>query len=185
MLQINKTDAQMGIKTTNAKLFISQKPAELEIETKASKLIIHTEQVKVLIDQSECWKERGLKDTFTLIVEAAEEGRQAVLEGIARVADEGSRMAAIKNKGNAFAEIALNNSFDKVDFNVTFIPKSRPKIDAVGGTVDIQVDEGYVRINARTNKAEIDVEPGNVDIYMIQHPKIEIRFVGNNVDEKI
>ncbi|MHB1392774.1 MAG: DUF6470 family protein [Clostridia bacterium] len=185
MLQINKTDAQMGIRTTNAKLLITQKPAELDIETKPSKLIIHTEHVKVLIDQSECFKERGLKDPFTLIVEAAEEGRRAVLEGIARIADEGSRMAAIENKSDAFAEIALNNSFDKVDFNVTFIPKSRPKFEVVGGTVDIQVDEGHIRINAKTNKTVIDVEPGKVEIYMIQHPDIDIKFVGKNIDEKV
>lgn len=185
MLQINTTDAQMGIKTTNAKLLIQQKPAELDIETKPTKLIIHTEQVRVLIDQSECFKESGLKDTFTLIVEAAEEGRQAVLEGIVRISQEGSRMAAIKNKGNAFAEIALNNTFDKVDYNITFMPKSRPKFDVVGGTVDIQVDEGYVRINARTNKTVIDVEPGKVEIYMIQYPDIDISVTGNNLDEKV
>lgn len=185
MLIINKVDGQLGIKTTNAKLYIEQPPADFRIEHKDSKLIMHTEQVQILIDQSACFSEEGLKSNMELLEQAKEMGRQALMEGIARRAQEGRRMGNVGKNANAIAEIAFENSFDNHEFGLATIPMSRPKFDVKGGTVDIQVDEGYVRIYASPNKPKIEVEPGKVEIYMIQYPQISFEYTGNSVDEKV
>jgi hypothetical protein len=64
------------------------------------------------------------------------------------------------------------------------MPMSRPRIEVVGGTLDIRVEEGEVSVNAKTDPPIIDVQLGDVEIYMRQEPSISIKFVDNNFDTK-
>ena len=96
------------------------------------------------------------------------EAKQAALEGIARRVDEGNMMANIKNSANAIAEIALNNSFTQHVFDVVSMPKSRPLIDFIGGTVDITIHEGYVDVKSKPNMPIVDVQAGDIEIFLRQ-----------------
>lgn len=185
MFRISTTDALIGINSTPTRISIVQPRADFQISHENSKLEMHTEQVEIRIDQQQCFNESGLKDFKTLNRDHAMEGKQAVLEGIARRAGEGNRMAAIQNGGNAFAEIAYSNSFTNHTFNMVTMPMSRPTIDFVGGTVDIRVDEGYVDIKSKPNKPIIDVEVGDVEIFMRQKPEINIEYTGKELDVKL
>jgi hypothetical protein len=185
MLEISKVDAQIGITTRNAKMYIQQPPASFEIEHKDAKLIIHTEQARILIDQQQCFNESGLMDPTALAEDIAQRSKQAAIEGIARRVDEGNQLADVRNRGNAIAQIAFNNTFENHEFNMVTMPQSPPKFDVAGGTVDIQVEEGYVIIHSTPNRPIIDVEPGSVEINMKRYPEIHIQYVGNKVDEKI
>lgn len=184
-LRITKTDALIGINTTPAKVKISQPKAELEMHQKQAKVIINTEPAKIKIDQTQCFNEAGLKNNEAFFADMVQRSTQDLLEGIARTISEGDFLASIENKTDAVAEIAANNSIKTYDFNVDFIPKSRPKIDVVGGTIDIQVDEGYVEIKAKPNMPIFDVEVGGIEFYLRQKPDLKIEFVGNEVDEKL
>ncbi|MDF2520939.1 MAG: hypothetical protein K0R84_1567 [Clostridia bacterium] len=184
-LRITKTDALLGIKTTPAKVNISQPKADLEIHQKHAKVIIDTEPVQIRIDQSQCFSEAGLKNNRAFMEDNVQNARQEWLRGIGETVSEGNMMADIKGKGNAFAEIAFNNAVKKYDFNVKFIPTSRPVIDFVGGNLDIQVDEGYVDIQARQNRPIYDVEVGGIEFYMLQNPELKIEYVGNELDVKL
>ncbi|MDF2533249.1 MAG: hypothetical protein K0Q65_2830 [Clostridia bacterium] len=185
MIRISKTDGLIGINTTSANMSISQPKADFEMAIKHPKVEMHTEQIQVRIDQRQCFNESGLKDFTTLARDHANDGKQAVLEGIARRVNEGNMMAAIENNVDAIAEIAFNNSFTSHVFDIETMPKSRPVIDFVGGTVDIRVDEGYVDIKSNPNKPLIDVEVGDVEIYLRQRPEINIEFIGNEIDKKL
>ena len=185
MLRMSRVDAQIGINTINTKLYIRQPKPEIYMHTEMPRLEMHTEHVKVLIDQSRCFSEAGLKGMDELCYERAQIAKQAVIEATARIVDEGNMAAAVENGGNPIADIAFNNSFHIYDFNIDTIPKSRPKFDFVGGYVDIKVHEGYVEYKVIPKKAEIDVDHGNVEIYMKQWPKLNIEYVGNNADVKV
>ncbi len=184
-LRITKTDGLIGIKTTPAKMNISQPKADLEIHQKQSKVLIDSEPVQIKIDQSQCFNEAGLKNNTAFMEDMVQRSTQDLLQGINRTVSEGNIMAAVENNVNAFAEIAANNFMQMVEWNIDFIPKSRPKIEFVGGNMDISVDEGYIKINARTNKPVIDVEIGGVEIYLKQKPDLKIEFIGNELDVKL
>ena len=185
MINISTVSGQIGIKTTNAKLLITQPPPFVELKQKHPKVIIDTEHVQVIIDQRQCFNDTGLMDFLTLTEDGVQRAKQAVFEGIARRAQEGDMLAAIESGMDAIAEIAYNNSFESVDYNLAVMPISRPKIDFKGGTVDIKVDEGYVSLHAVPNKPQGQYEPGRVEIFMLRNPDIKITHTGNNVDKKL
>jgi hypothetical protein len=184
-LRITTTDALIGINTTPTKLKISQPRADIEMHTKQAMVIMKTEPIQIKIDQSQCFNEAGLKNNEAFTEDIVQRAAQAVLDGMARSSTEGDYMANIENKSNAIAEIAADNSITTYDFNVDFIPKSRPKIEFVGGNVDIQVDEGYVDLKVTPNKPIIDVEVGGIEFYLRQKPDIKIEYVGDKVDKTI
>lgn len=184
MIVINKTNALIGINSTPSMLSIEQPKADFEMVQKQPKLTMHTEQGHIIIDQRQCFNESGLKDNRALMEQMVQESRMALLEGISRTSYEGNMMAAIENKIDAVAEIAAANSIRMFDYNIDFIPKSRPKIDFTGGNLDIQVEEGYVDVKAIPQKPIINVELGKIDIYLRQYPSINFQYVGNSVDTK-
>lgn len=185
MLSINRVDGAIGIRTTNAVQQISQPHAELMVDTEEPKIEMHTESVRVLIDQRQCFNESGLMDNETLSGDIAERGRQAVIEGIGKRISEGDFVADPKSGANAMSNIAFNNSFEHKEFNMVTMPRSRPRIEVVGGTLDIKVEEGKVNIDARTNAPIIDVKLGDVEIFMKQEPSIEIKYIDNKIDTKV
>lgn len=185
MLRITKTDALLGIRTTPTKQRVVQRLADFEMSQKHPKVYIKSEPIRVLIDQSQCFSEAGLKNNTDLLDDLVQRSKQAAVEGIGRVVSEGNILASIENKSNAIADIALNNSIQTIDFNIDFIPKSRPKFEVVGGTVDITVDEGYVNIKSSANKPEIDVEVGSVEFFMRQNPEIHFSYEGKAIDIKV
>lgn len=184
-LRITTTDALISINTTPTKVKITQPRADFEMHQKQAKVITKMEPGQIIIDQSQCFNEAGLKNNVAFLDDMKQRATQDFLQGIDRTTSEGNTMAAIENNVNALAEIALNNSIQTYDFNIDFIPKSRPIIDFKGGRIDIQVDEGYVEIKAKPNLPTIDVEVGGIEFYLRQKPDIKIEYIGNALDKTI
>lgn len=185
-LRITNIHAQLGINKHDAILSIRQPKAELQITTIPTELNTKTERLKITIDQKQCFSEAGLKDIFELTREAAERGKQAVLEAIARTTTEGNRLAMIENKSDAIVEIAAEKSLPApADTNITFIPRSRPKIDVTGGTVSFSPKRGGVKIDIRAIQPELNTTSPEIEFYFLQKPVFKFEFVGNNVDVSI
>lgn len=183
-LKVTNIPAKIGINKHDAVLAIRQPRGELEITTTPTDLNMKTEHVQVRIDQSQCFSEAGLKDIFELTEDFARMGKEAVLEGIANRVAEGNRMAMIENKVNVIAQIDMEKALpEPVETNIDFIPKSRPRIDFVGG-VSFNPQMGKVDIKAKINSPEINATPPSMEFYLLQHPEFHFEFVGNNVDIK-
>jgi len=176
---------QLDIRTTNAKVNMSQPPADFEIERKQPKLIMQTDRLQIRIDQKECFNESGLMSPEALSNHLAQLGKRGVMDGIARRVSEGERLASVENGGNALAAIAKGNSYPTYQISMVTMPRSRPKIDFVGGELDIRVEEGYININFRPNSPQAEYQPGRVDIQVRQYPQITIRNVENTIDAKV
>lgn len=185
MLQISTQNAELDIRTTWARLDMTQPPADIQMHQKHAMVIMHKEPLQIVIDQRQCFNESGRMDLATLTDHIAQLGAQAAMEGIARISEEGDRMASFESGGDAFAEIANDNSYPVYEFNMVTMPRSRPKIDFVGGNLDIKVDEGYVDLRVKPNSPQSEYHPGKVDIRMKQYPHISIKYVGNNLDSKV
>ncbi len=185
-LSITTTPALIGIKTTSAKQEIQQPKAEVKLNIQHPKVEIDSEQVQVRIDQYQCFAESGLKNYLDLTKDNAAFAQQKFSEAVARIVRQGDEMVENLHKGRDMIPIhAMENAIAKNSrqFNMVTMPKSCPKIDFVGGTVDINVVEGKVDIQVKTNKPIIDYNRGNVDIYLRQKNSIDIEYVDGKVDE--
>ncbi|WZL73737.1 DUF6470 family protein [Clostridiaceae bacterium 35-E11] len=183
-LRITATPALINIKTTPGKLQIKQPQADINSQIQPPKVQIHSEQAKVAIDQSQCFAESGLKSVFQLGKEWAAQGIQQAFQGIGRIAAQGDELAAIETGGNPISKQALENAFlmYEKNFNIGLMPKSRPKIEFTGGTVDIKVIPGEIRQNVKINKPQIQYTRGNVEVYLKQKNSIKIEYVGRRLN---
>lgn len=185
-LRITQTYGQIGIETYRSHIEIQQNPPKAHIEQRPPELTIDRKPPKVYIDQTQCFAESGLKPALQLASDFYREGLQVAFEAIGRIAQEGSRLAAIEKGGNPIPEIAGEKSRRDYEITMVQMPKSRP---------DIEWDMGYLHINWKPNPAKIEWETyttaqinasrHRVDIYMKQWPDIEIEYIGNSIDSKI
>lgn len=181
-LSITAIKAQLNINTTNAYIEIKQPKGQLSITQTKPTMAVDRQLPKVLIDQSQQFSEAGLKKWLELTEEYAQLGQQQAMKGISRIVEDGNRMAQIQRiMPPAIPELVLKNSTSpRVEVNIDFIPKSRPKID-VEGYLNIDWQLGKTDINYTVGKPIIECTPGKVDIYMKQYPKIEIKYIDNRV----
>lgn len=181
-LKITNLRGQIGINSHSPAVSIRQPKAELRIETKPSVLNIKTKHVKIKIDQTQCFNEMGLKNNGALTRSYAAESRKDLLAAIQRMVGEGNRMARIENKTNAIAEIAKGHLLPPpADFNITLMPKSRPKIRFEGG-ISLNPVQGSVNLQAAIEPVRINATRGYVEIYLLQKPYFRLEFIGGNTD---
>lgn len=175
-LQINTTPGLIGINSILGWQSIQQPRGEQRISQPKAQMEIDRELPKVYIDQYQCFAEAGLKNPTDFTKDNVQWSYKCFLEGIAQYNEEGDMLAQIEKGINPMPIIAENRAFPRYDFNIDFIPKSRPKIDV----------KGYLRIEWKTNqpvisyqvrKPVIDFHPGKVEIFMRQWPDIEINYI--------
>jgi len=183
-IRITTQPALIGIKTTPAKLFIQQRKADVQMHTELPKVEIRKEPIRIQIDQYACFAEAGLKNVFDLTGENAEYSYRQAMAGIERIVRQGNDLADIHLNTNPIADQAEENAYELYvhEGNFDIIPKSRPKIDFVGGDLDIRLKEGGTDMKVRVNKPIIQYQPGKVEIYLRQKNSIHIEYVGKRLD---
>lgn len=184
-LRVTNIHGIIGINKNDAVLSVSQPSAELQIRTTPAQLNATTRQAQVVIDQSRCFSEAGLKSCLELTDEFAQRGRQAAIEATAQIVAEGNRKANIRSKADAVGDIAASKVFRAPDeYNITLMPKSRPKIDFVGG-ISFNPRPGRVDINFITNPVKFSITAPSINFYWRQEPSFSFEFVGKNLDVNV
>lgn len=184
-LRITHIWPRLEIHTTRAEQQLEQIPARLEIATEPARTEMVGEPFRVEINQYPCFAEAGLKNVFDLTREESERARQQLLEGIARRAQEGDGLAAIERKGNPLVEQALEIANPPpAEFNIAFIPQSRPEITIHGGK-KLLIEPGKITFSFQPGSVTYDFRPGQVEIYLAQKAELQIEFTGNTVDISI
>jgi len=186
-LRLSQTYAKIGMNIEKPKQSIQQPPATMEIRQEPANLEIVRTAPNLRIDQTQAWNEMNLKDPFTLTRDEAREAYQQWLEGIARRAAEGERLAAIENKGNPIAEIAQQSgSPGPANINIAFIPGyGSVKVDFIPGELHMNWKQGGAFINTEMNRPIHEYTPGKVEVYLKQKQSLTIDFTGREVDLKL
>jgi hypothetical protein len=176
-LDLNIEKPVQDIQQPQAEMNIKQPHAEMDIEHTLSKLEMDSFEARADID---------LKSVKRRIEDAAQEGYQAWLDGMARMSQQGDEMMKVQNNKNAIADIARENGSDPIyDFNIAFLP--RP------GSFKISYDPGNLKINWTTRKPEIEVAPqksitnytpGKVSGYIDTWNSLKIDYTGITIDQK-
>lgn len=179
-IRMQSTFAQLDINTQNARLEIEQPPAELSIEQPKAEMEVEKIPSRLTIDQSRARADVDLKSAPERIAEAAQEGHQDVLQGIARRTQEGEEMMKIENGGHAIAELAKQHKvLPEHEFALGWIPSvGSVRMDYDPGRLDIHWRVNKPVIQSRTHQPVINYFPGKVDFSMKQYPSLNIDFVG-------
>ncbi|AKS39505.1 hypothetical protein NP92_07420 [Anoxybacillus gonensis] len=175
-IQIRTVKAMLGLNIQKPTQHIEQPKAELYIEQPPASLHIYKQPARLTIDQSRAWRDMGLIGPLESTSRFAKEGRQALLEGIARQAEEGERLMRIEHGGNPIAEIATGKGMRPYrQLGITFIPS----VDSVDvhyepARVEIEVEKNKPIIQAKVNPPIHEYKQGKVSGHMIQYPSIQI-----------
>jgi hypothetical protein len=175
-IQIRTQNASIGINADPGMQEIEQPKATFEMHSTPAQLSIVSPPGELYIDQSKAWDALGLSNFLNVLPRISEAAKQIALEGIARIVENGNRMAAIQIKSNAFADIAESQALEyqpAIDYlgEASYLNVSeryyahKPEIDVIPGRVDI---------NTHPNPPVISYQRGKLDIYPTQYAKVEI-----------
>ena len=183
-IQITTTDIQMEYTVTRPFQQIEQPKADVQIEQPAATLEMRTTNPKLEINRDQFWRDLGMVPTGEMIQEDAQKGRQELLKGIARRAQEGRQLMETAGKGmgaEPIRNIAKQNHGPKRPgpYNIKFIPSyNAVKINFTPGTLDINIEKNAPKIDVKVNKPKMDFTYGEIHGKMVVRPDVEIDVVG-------
>jgi Family of unknown function (DUF6470) len=176
-LGLNIEKPIQDIQQPKAEMSIKQSKAEMEIERVAPTLEMDSYEARADLD---------LKSVKRRSEEFAQEGYQAWLNAIGRMAQQGDQMMRVYQNKNAIADIARENGTDPIcDTNIAFLP--RP------GSFKMSYDPGSLEINWNLHKPKIEITPqkaitnytpGKVSGYIDTWNDLKIDYTGITIDQK-
>ncbi|NEN85109.1 DUF6470 family protein [Paenibacillus elgii] len=175
-LSIRQAFGQIGIQTQNATTDIRSPMGQLSIEQQPAQMDFHSEPGELSIDSSAAWSALGSGPHLEWLNSIYSQLPNIALQGIAKIVENGNRMAQIHNPRNAFAEIAQNAFSDDSpieyvgpasNMNVKVHYEARPAVT--------NIEPGKVNIEYTPMKPEVQYNPGRVEIYMKQMNWIDIQ----------
>lgn len=177
-IRIQTTPAVTEMNTRQGKLSIEQPPGEVKIEQPKAEMNISRVPGKLTIDQTQAREDVDLKSLKKRMEEAAQQGRQDMLTGIARRIQEGAELMKIENGFKAIQTIAKRKTDGThKEFGLGFVPKTGSvKISYDPGRVDVQLTPNRPKVNYTVNKPVINFQPGKVQIEMKQYQSVDIDF---------
>lgn len=173
-ISITTTRADMGLTTTRPRLSIDTEPATVEISQPKGELEIDWDPFRASY---------GIKTSSQFARDCAELGRQAVLEGIGRIAEEGDRMAKTKSGEDAIVAMAAESSSPPVP-EITWAYLEPPSIRYTAHPPIFKPTPGHLNIELERGTINMDYKPATVDIRMAQYPSIKMWVTDSSVDIK-
>ncbi len=191
-IRMQSTNALIEINTSKGSFDIQQPKADLSIEQPKAEMTIDRTPSNLSIDQIKAREDVDLKSARKRIEEAAQLGKRAVLEGIARRVSDGDELMRIENKGNPIpAQAKRNSEGPEKKFGIGWIPSAGSvEIDYTPGKVDINWKRNKPIIESSQNKPIINYNPAQVEIKLKQYNSLKIdfenlKFVGTNYEQSI
>lgn len=175
-IQIETTNAILGLRTTNAKLDIEQPSADLSIRQPEAEINIKTTDSKLLIDSTEVRADLDMKSVKRRVEDFAAKGYQGAMEGIKRRVQEGRMLMEIGKNGNkVIQQIAKNKTNPRsANLGIKFIPNPlKLKKEYVPGSINIDVKTHEPIIDVKINKPIVRYTPGKVTGVMEQWNSVQ------------
>lgn len=185
-IRIQSTFVKLGLNIEKPIQDIQQPKADISIEQPKAEMEIERVAPSLEMDSFEARADLDLKSVRRRIEEFAQEGYQAWLEAIGRMAQQGDQMMRVYQNKNAIADIAHEKGTDPIyETNIAFLP--RP------GSFHMSYDPGSIEINWTLHKPEIEVTPqkaitnytpGKVSGYIDNWNDLKIDYTGITIDQK-
>lgn len=177
-IRMQSEQALIEIRQLSGKQEIQQAEAVLTIEQPRATMTMESEPARLMIDQTKAWEDMNLYGPLKSTAIQASESKQAVLDGMARRAEQGSALMKLEQAGNPLISQAIQNGHrSEKQMGITFIPSAfSVKMTSSPAQLDIRVEPNRPNIQATTSPPNIQYERGNVDIRMKQYQSLDITF---------
>lgn len=175
-LQIQTTNGILDLQIIKPTQEIEQPRTTINQEQPAAVLEISTTRARLSVDTTEARAEIDLKSIRRRNEEYAQLGKQGVMQGIGRRAEEGQQLLQIENGGNMIANLAKQNGTPPpAPLGIRFVGnKSGVKMSIQPGTTDIRFTPQKPIMDVQVNKPIHHYTPGKVTGQMNPYPSIQI-----------
>jgi hypothetical protein len=182
-LNIEQTYARLNLEIQDPFLQIKTTKPQIQLETEAAKVEISQPRGELSIDQYPSRASYGYKDIYDRTREAAERGRQTVLENIARIVEEGNRMGRIESGENAIIEIVIDRVFENAAVpEVGITPIAKSDIRFTPRSPSFKVTPGHVELDLQRGTVDVELQRGTVKGTVSPYNSIRMWTTGNQVD---
>lgn len=174
-IQIRQTPALLGIDADLGTQSIEQPRPTFEMEQPRAQMEIHNPLGHFEIDQSAAWDGLGLGGNMKVMNRIYSTAPDIALQGLARIVEEGNRMADLTNPNNPFAELAADWRVSFPEFDIYGeAAYNNVKTDYVRGNFTLNAEAGHVKLHTEVNRPIYEYTRGKLDLYMQQYNKVEI-----------
>jgi hypothetical protein len=183
-IQIRQQSARIGMETERGMMEIEQPKSDLSIQTNPLQADIQYNDGTLEIDQSRAWDALAMGSVLRLNDRIYSQARDIALRGIAKIVENGNRMAAIHNGGNPIADIAAEEAFSELGM----VYPSEASIDNVdisytANEPDIRIRPATVSIEFKAHAPQFKYHPSSVRVYLQQRNSLE--FIPPQIDYKL
>lgn len=177
LLRYSISDTQYQYRMQNATLSAQQNFATQDAHFSGAKLSLHTEQPQIRQDSTDFFASIGLYKMSDLMANAAEKGRQAVLEATANYGKIADQMAEI-DKGVTPAQIYRQKLLEQS--KTSLVVKSAEPIDIsyTPGRVRMQYTPAEVTTDWHVERAVRRYTPAAFSFEVLQAPSIDLTYLG-------
>jgi hypothetical protein len=174
-IQIRTQPIRIGMETTPHRFTFDQPRGIQEIRQPRPELTIEQPRGDLQIDQTQAWDALGYTHYSVLMDRIVSEARRIFLEGIAKKAEQGDRLAAIHQGGNPVADIAWEQYNQEAPMSLLG--------EARYDNVEIRYTAQWPNIDVNLRPPELNYTPvrphyqftrGQLNIYVLQYPSVTI-----------
>lgn len=175
-LSIHQTNAQIGIQTQAADQDIHSQKGDLSIQQSPAKMEMESPAGELEIDSSAAWTALGVGPHLEWMNSIYSQSKSVVLQAIAKIVEDGNRMAQITNHQDAFADLALDVFQRENPIEYAGEPSClNVKVQYRAHSPIINIEPQKTEIQYTPNKPEVQYHPGSVDVYVKQKNSIDIQ----------
>ncbi|MBD2868412.1 DUF6470 family protein [Paenibacillus arenilitoris] len=174
-IQIRMQHAKLSIDADLGKQHLEQPQAAIDMKQIRPEQHFTTKQGHLEINQDRAWDALALGGNLETMSKIYSMASDMALQGLARIVEQGNRMADIHLGGNPIADSALEwqRTFPEFDFR-GYASSGNVDLSYTPAEVAIDTTPGRVELNVQVNQPVHQYERGKLDIYMSQYPKVEI-----------
>lgn len=182
-LKITQQAGQIGLNIQKPQVKLSITPPRENVSYNKAEVLLTAKDPKVRIDQTQVFADIGLRNPIMYRDYVFSLGESKVMEGIARRVQEGESLAAI-DKGSTVGGVIKSRIREEAQcpFNIGFIPEHAPVIEAEVENLQIEAPPGGVTLGCELGGVENNAPWAKVEMYLLQKPYCDVKWVGSHYD---
>ena len=195
-IQIEQQYAAIGIRTTRSQMKISTPKPKMHVSQQRPQMQVERQSPQFRVNWKKVYADMGRLPAASHALEVRDYGRSVAHSAISEIAEDGSYLGNVVQRGNRVAELARQKSLrtSQVELNIGSVPSTSP---------EMEWDPGYLKVNWSNHELNIEWDrdfmpnividpPYSVEIFLRNKPYIKISVVedelpadvGKHVDSK-
>ncbi len=155
--------------------------AEVEVSRNKGGLTIQSRPIQLNVDSFEARNSISPSPRRS-VEQAAQLGKQAAYEATARFASEGNMLLNIHLNQDPLSQIAENRlAANDKQFTIGFSPDRPVEISWTPPEMSINYEMDKLNFDWKTNRADFEFIPGNIEFTIKNYPELIIKYVGDPI----